>query len=217
MRRAQRACILACVVWAGCVPRVATPFATAGKLSHAARRPDGVAIDPTSQPPGPQSRAPVENGIVTLRTPLGFEAARVTLQGFFEGVTHEDLAALSAVASPTAMVSNMRGGSLESVHNYGFLWRQRFAKFRYEAVDRGALYRESEIETFDTEHADALPVELTLASSGETLAPEDVVLRVRMLGQPTKADRIFGESLTFWLRRDEDRYVIYRIAEDVPQ
>ena len=38
-----------------------------------------------------------------------------------------------------------------------------------------------------------------------------------MLGQPTKADRIFGESLTFWLRRDEDRYVIYRIAEDVPQ
>jgi hypothetical protein len=207
---------LALTAATACGPSARSHLETAAALPNAQRKPDGVALDLMSEPPPVQNRANAREQLVTLRTPLGEAAAHATVRRFFEAVVSENLGELSAIGAPTTLVSDTRGNTLERVHNYGFLWRQRFTKFDYVALDRNALYRESEIESFDVAHPETLPNDIKVASSGEPLAPDDVLLRVRMLGQSTNGVRVFGDTLTFWLRRDDDRYVIYRMAEDVP-
>lgn len=206
--------MLSTALAAGCLP--ASSFPTARRLPDDARRPDGVAVDPTSAPPPARPRADVTDGVVTLRTPLGHEDALRTIRSFFEAVTAEDLGRLSAVATPTALVSDTRNGALDRVQNYGFLWRQRFAKHDFLGLEATTLYRESEIETFDLRDPASLPAELQLASAGEAPEPEDVIVRVHILAPTSAGTRLFGDTLTFWLRRDAERYVVGRIAEEVP-
>jgi hypothetical protein len=207
--------LLGVTLFAGCA-RVPPPLETTSRLETAPRRPDAVAVDPTSAPPPPRTVARSNEQLVTLRAPLGLDAARRTVRRFFEAVAAEDIGQLSAVASPTALVSDTRGGSVERMQNLGFLWRQRFAKLDYTSVEPGSLYREAEVETFEGRHGVELPAELRVAAAGEPLEPEDVVMRVRILAHGASTERLFGNTLTFWLRRDEDRYVVSRLAEDVP-
>jgi hypothetical protein len=97
------------------------------------------------------------------------------------------------------------------------LWRQRFGKHDFLGLSPASLYREDELERFDPAEPGALPVELRSAHSGESLDSEDVILRVTILSQGTKGERLFGDTLTFWLRRDDERYVVSRVAEEVPE
>ena len=48
----------------------------------------------------------------------------------------------------------------------------------------------------------------------EALHENDVVIRLPILTPRIGQDRLFGEEMIFWLRRDNDRYRIYRILED---
>lgn len=192
------------------------PLKTVTRLPDAPRQPDAVALDPTSHPPSPRFESRADLGVVALRSPLGTDAAKRTVQSFFVAVAAEDVAALSRVTSPTALVSATRNGVVERMKNLGFSWRQRFAKLDYSLLDPATLYRETDTETFATEGGRAIPPELRAAAAGEPMEPEDVVLRVHMLTQGASSERLFGDTMTFWLRRDGQRYVIQRIAEDLP-
>ncbi|MBM4356834.1 MAG: hypothetical protein FJ096_01865 [Deltaproteobacteria bacterium] len=154
--------------------------------------------------------------VVTLRAPLGVEAAKRTVRRFFEAVSTEDVGALGTLTSPTAVHSGLRNGADDRLQNFGFLWRQRFAKLDYTELDPATVYREADLETFEARHASELPPELRAAAVGETLDPDDVIVRVRILGQGGATERLFGDSMTFWLRRDDDRYVVTRLAEALP-
>ena len=48
----------------------------------------------------------------------------------------------------------------------------------------------------------------------EPLGDDDVVIRAPIITTHAGADRLFGDEIIFWLRRDGDRYKIYRILED---
>ena len=48
----------------------------------------------------------------------------------------------------------------------------------------------------------------------ETLGETDVVIRLPILTSHAGSDRLFGDEMIFWLRRDGDRYKIYRVLED---
>ncbi|MBM4374029.1 MAG: hypothetical protein FJ095_03015 [Deltaproteobacteria bacterium] len=192
-------------------------FASARRLPSEPARPDGVALDRSNSLAPPRGRADASEGVVTLRTPLGVDAARRTLREFFEAVVAEDVGRLGALASPTAVVSDLRSGAADRAQNFGFSWRLRFGKHDFLGLAPASLYRESELESFDARDPGSLPLELRGANSGEAPEPEDVILRATILSQGTKGERLFGDTLTFWLRRVEERYVVSRVAEEVPE
>ena len=47
-----------------------------------------------------------------------------------------------------------------------------------------------------------------------TLGPTDVLIRVPIATSHVGSDRLFGDEIIFWLRREGDRYKIYRTLED---
>lgn len=194
----------------------AATFASVTRWPERPRRADGVAIDPAGAQPIAHARARTEEGVVALREPLGLDAARAVVRGFFEAVAREDFDSLSRLTLPTAVVADTRGRGADRVHNLGFLWRQRFTRFDHSVLDPDAIVRDGGIETYAFEHTDGLPRDLRAAGPGEALGPDDVVLRVPVLGQSSRPERILGDALTFWLRRIDDRFVIVRVAEDVP-
>src|SRR5690606_30605793 len=60
----------------GCASEAPARFATASTLPGGERRPDGVAVDRVSEPPAFRDEAASDDGIVTLRAPLGLDVAQ---------------------------------------------------------------------------------------------------------------------------------------------
>jgi hypothetical protein len=177
------------------------------------RRPDGVAIDPISAPPPPRDRATVGEGLVTLRTPLGVDRALATVEELFRKIVQEDAEGLEALFAPQAVsVTNAPpGGSPGSANALPF-WQGRFRRLDYTKLAGEPLYREAEIQIFRPDDtAEALPHG---SVRPDTLGENDVVLRVPVLTTRIGAERLFGDELLLFLRRDGDRYRIYRILED---
>jgi hypothetical protein len=48
----------------------------------------------------------------------------------------------------------------------------------------------------------------------DRLDASDVVVVVPLQAQASRSGRLFGSRLSFLMRRADDRFVIYRIAED---
>ncbi len=192
-------------------------FRTASKLPSGERKPDGVAVDLVSEPPPSGPSGETGDGVVTLRAPLGTTAAMATLASFFDAVLHRDINAMSIVMTSNAIASDTRSYSQNRNINLNYLWRQRFAKYDYALLAGRVVYRESDVRTYHSDDADALPYDLKAAAAGgEPLLPGDLVLRVPIVNHSVKNERMLGDELTFWLRRDESRFLIYRVAEEIP-
>jgi hypothetical protein len=198
---------IAAFLLSGCAGTTAPPE------DAARRRPDGVAIDPISAPPPARDHADVAEGLVTLRTPLGIDRALFTVQELFRKIVVEDGEGLEPLFTPDALaITSLAPGGGGSTPKAVLFWQGRFRKLDYTKLTGELVYRDAELTIFRAE--DALETPPHPAIRTEALAGNDVVIRVPILTPRVGAERLFGDEMIVWLRRDGDRYRIYRILED---
>lgn len=196
----------------GCGRGEPASFPTAAELSDERRRPDGVALDPASTPPPPTNQADAEDSVVTLRTPLGIGAALDVVDEFFRRVVAEDSEALSELLTRDALAIHTGSGGSGQPPSAGLWWEQRFRRLEYGKLAGEPVYRESEIQIFRAE--DVLATPQHPAIQPETLDDQDVVIRVPIATARVATDRLLGDEIVVWLRRDGPRFRIYRLLED---
>lgn len=177
------------------------------------RKPDGVAIDPMSLTPPPRAEASTRDGLVALRTPLGVDRAIRTIEELFRKIVLEDIDGLEAIFSRdvvavSSTAPNMGGQSHPGVS----FWQQRFRKLDYTRLAGEPLFREQESRVYRAE--DSLDVAPHPSIRTELLGEGDVVVRFPVLTPRVGQDRLFGDEMILWMRREGDRYRIYRILED---
>jgi hypothetical protein len=200
---------------AGCASSSLGPLDASGELHERPHRhPDGVAIDPISAPPPARDRADASEGLVTLRTPLGADRAVALVADLFRRVVLEDgegldgLFTRDAVSVSPAAASNGNGQPPSAL----LLWQGRFRKLDYTKLAGEPIYREAELQIFrGDDSVEALPHP---AVHAEALGDNDVVVRVPILTTRIGAERLFGDDMVLWMRRDGDRFRIYRVFED---
>jgi hypothetical protein len=164
-----------------------------------------------SAPPAPRDRASAADGLVTLRTPLGVDRAVAVVEELFRKVVLEDGDGLDALFTrdPIATTGAPSGGPTQSALLF---WQGRFRKLDYTKLAGEPIYREAELQIFRADDTlDALPHP---AVHPETLVEGDVVVRVPILTTRVGAERLFGDEMILWMRRDGDRFRIYRALED---
>src|SRR5688572_29819482 len=74
-------------------------FPVASEVDAGARRPDGVAIDPAMMLPEPEHRAGADDGVISLRAPLGSDVALATVAALFRRILREDSDGLAELFS----------------------------------------------------------------------------------------------------------------------
>ncbi|WP_437671014.1 hypothetical protein [Sorangium sp. So ce131] len=196
----------------GCGLGGSASFPSASELPDERRRPDGVAIDPASTPPQAANEADAGDSVVTLRTPLGIGLALDVVAEFFKRVVTEDSEALGELLTGDALAIHTGSGGQGQPPSAGPWWEQRFRRLEYEKLAGEPIYRESELQVFRAE--DVLAAPQHPAIQPETLDDQDVVIRVPITTARIAADRLLGDEIVVWLRRDGPRFKIYRLLED---
>jgi hypothetical protein len=202
---------------AGCASSASAQFDSAAALPEAERRPDGIAVDLSSEPPASVDDAESRDSIVTLRTPLGVAVARATLRAFFAAMVSEDIAKMSQVVDGGALVQDVRakppaGQAIELTT----LWRRRFGKREYQLLSPELIYREGDVMTYRSSEIDALPLSVRYLPDVGAPMPTDLVLHVPIVTHTINNERYLGDDVFFWLRREGERFMIVRMAEDLP-
>ncbi|MDI1447213.1 hypothetical protein [Polyangium sp. 6x1] len=210
--RVSAACVFLFMSLLGCGGAGAPLFATTSELPEGSRRPDGVAVDPASAPPRAKDVANAEAGLVTLRTPLGTEAVLVTVNGFFRAIVDEDMEALEALFTRDALSISTTYGPSGSAPSAPLFWTQRMRRLDYTKLAGEVVFREAELEVYRAE--DARTSSPHPAIRVEALSTGDVVVRVPIATSRVGSDRLLGDEIVLWLRREGERYRIYRIVED---
>src|SRR5262245_4352923 len=95
-RFAERIAPLAAALLSACSAAGPPVFARGPDDPDPPRHPDGVAIDPVTAPPPARHRARADDGLVTLRTPLGIDVAVATVEQLFRKIVREDAEGLEA-------------------------------------------------------------------------------------------------------------------------
>lgn len=209
----------------GCVQTRTARFPSASHhpdedAPEAERRPDGVSQELESGPPPYQSRQPTEQAVASLRAPLGLEEAERVIEAFFAAVLSEDINGISVLLRPGAMAYDTRTTGTPRTLNLLSQWRNRFSQFEYQRLRSRVVFRPSELRSYRPPHLDRLPLEVRELdpSEGESgLAGRTaVVMRASLLARSVDGEQLFGPEVYFWLERDENRYEIFQVAENVP-
>lgn len=205
------------VLTIGCVACGSQPdqaLRTASDLPDQRRRPDGVAVDPSTAPPAAKDVASTGDGLVTLRTPVGIEAALATIHTFFGAVVEEDADMLGSVLTRDALTSNpaMMGASPNGSPNAALFWAHRFRRLDYSKLAGEVVYRENDLEIYRA--GDDLNLSPHPAVRLDALGAGDIVIRVPIATSRVGTDRLFGDEILVWLRRTGNDYKIYRLLED---
>lgn len=197
-----------------CGPQPDQALHTATDLPEQRRRPDGVAVDPSTAPPAAKDTASTGDGLVTLRTPVGIETALVTIQTFFRAVVEEDPDGLASVLTRDALTSNptMMAASPNGSPNAALFWAHRFRRLDYSKLAGEVVYRENELEVYRA--GDALNLSPHPAVRLDALNAGDIVIRVPIATPRVGTDRLLGEEILVWMRRTGNEYKIYRLLED---
>jgi hypothetical protein len=185
---------------------------SASELPKEPRRPDGVAIDPASTPPPSRDQAPSSDGLVTLKTPLGSDRAVQTVKDLVRRVVSEDSEGLHGLFTRDAIAVTSPSGGYGSTPQAALWWEQRFRKLDYTKLSGEPVVREAELEVYPGGEGVELPSSPQIRP--ETLRESDVVVRARIMTTHAGPDRLFGDEIIFWLRREGDRYKIYRMLEE---
>jgi hypothetical protein len=185
------------------------------------RHPDGIAVDPAEFPPEARESASVSEGVVSLQTPLGPEAAKETTKSFLVALSREDLESLRKVTTPDATSINPATRSRESAF---YFFSKRFSRLDYFYLSNVSFWQEERIELYraneastlwtDTVGPTATPVVGTPPTMSDALDPADVVVRVPLTTPRTGASQLLGDEMTLLLRRSGGKYVIHRIVEE---
>lgn len=154
--------------------------------------------------------------MVTLRSPLGADLAMALIADFFRKVVIEDDDSLSALFTKDAIAvtgaSGGMGGGMGQTPSAPLWWEQRFRRLDYSKMAGEVIYREAELEVYRAD--DALESPPHRAIRTDALNENDVILRAPIATPRSGQERLFGDQIIFWLRRDGDRYKIFRLLED---
>lgn len=161
------------------------------------RVPDGVAIDGVMAPPPASEVAESGASVVTLKAPLGDDAAFEALRRYFEAVSSENADALRRTLSSDALFVNP---STNARDNAFLLWSRRFSRLDYRSVSAGGIVSRENVSLRRVSERDAV--------RGDT----DIEATLRLSAAAPPA--LFGESMVARLRREEGRFVIVEIVED---
>lgn len=194
-RTSSVACAALTALASSCAPRPAE-LATAEALPSAPRRADGVALDLVSAPLPAHDRASSARGFAALRAPLDVDAALHVVDEFFEHAVSNDAAGVIARLTSDAVASST-GPAGERQPVLSRWWEQRLKRLDYTQAAGAVLYRGGDVRVLPTD------------SPSETVA-----VRVRVAEARAGHTRLFGDELTFWLRRDGSQPRIFRIEED---
>jgi hypothetical protein len=198
----------------GCGAQTHSTLVTASELPDQRRRPDGVAVDPSSAPPAAKDVATTSEGLVTLRTPVGVDQAFKTIQTFFQAIVAEDADLLGSVLTRDALNTNpalASGGSVGSP-SASLFWAHRFRRLDYTKLAGEVVYLENDLEVYRA--GDELSVSPHPSIRTEALAAGDVVIRVPIATARIGTERFLGDEVLVWLRRTGNEYKIYRLLED---
>lgn len=169
-----------------------------------------MAIDPVSAPPAPVDRANAADGLVTLRTPLGVEVARAVVLELLQRITREDSEGMAGLFTRDALA--ILPTSSNQTTQAKDWWDQRFRRLEYTKLAGEQVARESEFEIYRAEDSPELPAHASIRTGA--LGDTDVVIRVPIITNRVGQDRLLGDEMVLWLRREGDQYRIYRILED---
>jgi ketosteroid isomerase-like protein len=201
----------------GCTGAVPPAVGQDGK-----RHPDGIAVDPLETPPEARETAASSSGVVALRSPLGVEAAHATVRAFFEAVSREDGDGLMRVLSMDAVWLNPSSRAREPAFS---VFSRRFGRLDYTGLSGLTYWNEDAVLEGDAAVASWADVVGTASTTGmptptgatafpDALTPADVVVRAPITIGRGSSSGLFGGEVILALRRDGDRFVIHRIAED---
>jgi len=152
---------------------------------------------------------------VALRTPLGHDAALQLLSSFFDALIRENHSLLSKTTNGRASLHDLRPRARRTAYHAGHVWRGRFRKRSYEKLRDILVFRPSDVITYDRKSYQRLPRPLRQKAKPK-LDNQDLVLQVPLLVHTLNGRRYLAEEMTFWLERQQGRYVITHIAEVFP-
>jgi hypothetical protein len=173
------------------------------------RQPDGVAIDPELTLPVAREWAHSREGVVALRTPLSHDRAREAVRRFFLAVSREDLDGLRRSFADGAQ--QLRPGAARGEEALS-AWSRRFSRLDYYPLTGSIYWSDDAIEIARLRDArldaDHFGISAGLGDEGGALVARATIASARV-GTP-----LFGETLSFVLRRDGDDYLIEQLVED---
>lgn len=199
------------VAVAGCGASSTDP-AVPGDDEDPPRRPDGIAIDPTSAPPAPQDEAEVSSGIVALRTPLGVEVAVETVDALFRRVAREDGEGVAALFTQDAIAITSTQPGNRQTPNAGLWWDRRFSRLDYALLQGETVYRSDDVSILRGK--ELLDGTAAAIPDSDGLDPSDVVVKVPITTPRVGQVRLLGDEIVLFLRRVDDEYKIYRMLEE---
>lgn len=166
---------------------------TAPEAPSAARKPDGVHVEPPSAVPKAVDRAPAK-GVVTLRLPTGAAAVEDLVRAYFAAFIREDVDGLERqlMTNDWVPLGGMPRSALKSA------WAQRVKNFDYKQLSGTEVAHFDRIERY--EYAE-------LGGSGLARPPEmrqtDVLVRVPVAVARVGTEQLFPDTLVLLLRRDD--------------
>lgn len=195
---------LTCAACAG--PASSIAAADPSSTEPAARRPDGVVVEPAPALPRAADRAPA-HGVVALREPLGVEAAEDLVRAYIHAFEREDEGALAQLltgdAAPLFGGRGGRGALLEQ-------WRTRLKNLDYGKLAGLEVARLERMERFEY---DELGAPAPLPRPPE-MKPGELLLRIPIATPRVGAEQLFGDVVVLLLRREEGHFRIAGASEE---
>lgn len=213
MRSHLAIAVIAAAVLAACSESVAIE-------PDAPRRPDGVSLDKAPSWPQPDSDASSTDGVATLRTPLGTDAALDVLHAYVRAIVTEDAAAMRALhTSDATFVSSPVGQPSRAWPGIVNIWERRFARFDYGALEGSVVVREADAQVRRLRSPDEGMPLVSPVADDEPPPPvpargAEVLVRAPVATSRVGGLPLLGSELVLYLRRQGDSYRVSAVVED---
>lgn len=207
--------LLACALAAA--TSCAAPPARDGGDAPQRRRPDGVSIDPPAALPQPVDAARSADGVVSLRAPIGSDAALELLHAYVRAILAEDLTAMRALhTEDAAFVSAPPGQPARALGSATSIWERRFARLDYGSLAGAVLVREAEatVRKVPRDVEPMLPVASDEEGAQAPVLGVEVVVRAPIATSRSAGQSLMGTELVLYLRREGDGWRVSTVVED---